>query len=436
VSTHVPSFTEPADRPTAPAWLLPTIIRFPRAGSEGAQRTATESLFEHTEVWGAFPADAGREQLVDELVRCKLTGRGGGHFPVARKWRGVMATAGGGYAVANGAEGEPLSAKDAALLQTRPHLVLDGLQLAAIATRAEHSVIWLHAGATATRASLAKAIAERRVAGLPGPHIQLITGPDRYLTGESSAVVNALSGGPPLPTFRRKHSSESGVNGAPTLLHNVETLARIAAIARGLDPTGHVERGGIPSALFTVLTPTGRTVTEIRPDTTLGQLVNSHVAETPQAVLLGGYGGNWVPWAEFQAIPASEPAAQLQGRSTGAGIVAPLPTDGCGIAETGRILEYLADSSARQCGPCLFGLRAVADLVSALARGELGRADRKRLERYRAEIDGRGGCHHPDGAMRLLASMFTTFAVEVDLHLRRGPCRADTGPRLIPVPSA
>lgn len=427
--------------PEPPVWLLPAITRFPRHGSEGAQRSSTETFDAHIATWGPLTAWAtplspeSVTELVAEIAAAQLTGRGGGHFPAARKWQAVIAAGPGGVVVANGAEGEPLSAKDAALLQTRPHLVLDGLQLAALATGAENAYIWLHAGAHATETSVRHAIVERLAAGLPGPRIELRTGPEHYLSGESSAVMQALSGGPALPAFRRVPGAACGVQGRPTLLHNVETLARIAVIARGLDASGTQPHGGIRSSLVTVITREGRTVTEVRPAASLAEVVTTHVPNVhSQAVLLGGYGGSWVPWATFTSIAAHELSARAVGLSIGAGILAPLSDISCGVSETARIVDYLADSSARQCGPCLFGLRSVADLINSLAAGDLSRSDRRNLTRYLSEIAGRGGCHHPDGAIRLINSMLTTFGEDVDSHLRKGRCRHGSPRPSIPVP--
>jgi NADH:ubiquinone oxidoreductase subunit F (NADH-binding) len=94
----------------------------------------------------------------------------------------------------------------------------------------------------------------------------------------------------------------------------------------------------------------------------------------------------------------------------------------CGLHETARVIDYLAEQSARQCGPCEFGLRAVADGVAALAEGRRD-GDRERLVRWASEIRGRGACHHPDGAVRFVLSALSVFAREIGEH-RDGRCAA------------
>ena len=409
-----------------------------------------DSLRRHTSWYGPLPTtDRPVADLVAELDAVALAGRGGAHFAVARKWRS-MAAREGGVVVANGAEGEPASAKDAALLQHRPHLVLDGLACAAAAVGADRTVLWLHEGASATRDAVTRAMTERRSAGIRGPVVELATGPDSYLTGESSAVVRALSGGPALPAFRRVPATVSGIGGRPTLVHNVETLARVALVARG-GRTGYHD-----TTLVTVVAEGHRTVLEVDPSTTVEQAVAAAVATAsdgdprttvgrtgsataPQAVLLGGYGGTWLPWSQAARLPLQHQALKEAGAGLGAGIVVPLPADACGLVETAGVLDYLAGSSARQCGPCLFGVRAIADQLLELAQGDGGRGNLRRLRRFAAEVEGRGGCHHPDGAVRLLLTAMTTFEADLSAHARHGRClhRDDpfAAPVVLPVPA-
>ena len=368
--------------------------------------------------------------LVAELDAVALAGRGGAHFAVARKWRST-ASRDGGVVVANGAEGEPASAKDAALLQHRPHLVLDGLACAAAAVGATRTVLWLHEGASASHSAVSRALTERRSAGLR-ERVEVVTGPEHYLSGESSAVVRALSDGPALPAFRRVPATVSGIGGGPTLVHNVETLARVALVARG------GRDGYRDTTLVTVVAEGRRTVLEVDPRSTVEQVV-AVGGVAPQAVLLGGYGGTWLPWTAAAQLPLHHQALRDAGAGLGAGVVVPLPADACGVVETAGVLDYLARSSARQCGPCLFGLRAIADQLLELAQGEGGRGNLRRLRTFAAEVEGRGGCHHPDGAVRLLLSAVTTFEADLSAHSRHGRClhRDDpfAAPVVLPVPA-
>jgi NADH:ubiquinone oxidoreductase subunit F (NADH-binding) len=130
----------------------------------------------------------------------------------------------------------------------------------------------------------------------------------------------------------------------------------------------------------------------------------------------------------------NQPALRAAGASLGAGVLAPLPVDRCGLAETARVLRFLAASGARQCGPCLFGLPVLAGAVDRLARGEPRRGDLRDLDRWAAEVHGRGGCHHPDGAVTLLRSALDVFADDVARHRRGMPCAGADASPLLPIP--
>jgi NADH:ubiquinone oxidoreductase subunit F (NADH-binding) len=394
------------------------------------------ALLHHLAVYGPRPDARGRggDALLWAVEEVDLTGRGGGHFPVAAKWRAALDAGGGGLVVANCAEGEPASAKDATLLQLRPHLVLDGLALAAETLGSRQAVVWLHQGDSAAIGAVRAALAERRAVlghAMEGLDIRVALGPDRYLTGESSAVVSALSGGPALPFLARRPAAVQGVGGRPTVIHNAETLARVALLARsGADPE-------LDGPLLTVVGPDRRAVVPAQPGETFDRLVRRSgvVPHQPAAVLLGGYGGQWSTWSELAPLEVSQAAARSVGRSLGAGVVAPIGPGVCGLSETARVMAYLAESSARQCGPCLFGLPDLAGLTVRLADGRAGPGDVRRLVRLAAQVSGRGACHHPDGAVQLLRSALLTFEPDVRHHLARGRCAGADRPPTLPLPA-
>jgi NADH:ubiquinone oxidoreductase subunit F (NADH-binding) len=393
--THTPVLL-PAEGPADPAERSLAI--------PGPERHAS-----HVRTLG--PCPAGGPGLVDVVAAAELTGHGGAHVPSALKWRAVLAGSGPLTLVANAAESEPVAAKDGTLVRQRPHLVLDGLQLAAQALGAVRAVVWLHGDDVGAARTLRAAIAERPPA--PGtPALEVLTGPVHYLAGEASAITRAvLTGGPALPTARRPV-----VPGAPrALVHNAETLARLALLARGLDPSG--------TRLLTVLGE-GRAVVEVDSRTTLAHvLVDLGWTEAPQAVLLGGYGGQWARWGEVAHLPVDEASFRRAGLSLGAGVVVPIGAWVCGVRQAAAAARYLASMSARQCGPCVFGLPALAGTISALAEGEVGPGVQALLDDA-GVVEGRGACHHPDGATRMLASAVRTFAGDLAAHAAGRPCDA------------
>jgi NADH:ubiquinone oxidoreductase subunit F (NADH-binding) len=179
------------------------------------------------------------------------------------------------------------------------------------------------------------------------------------------------------------------------------------------------------TTLLTVLTAEDRSVIEVPSSTPLRAAVAStgcSEGAPPTAVLLGGYGGMFAPWSEVAEIDVDEPAMRRAGRTLGAGIVAPLPAQVCGVAETARIAGYLASSSARQCGPCMFGLASLADSLGVLRAGSARRGELRRLAADLEAVRGRGACHHPDGVTRLVASALETFQGDFAEHADGRPC--------------
>ncbi len=406
------AITDPTRRGAAHAdGLLPGSVCFVDGQEAPVSSPGAEDLPAHELRFGRRPHPVGLagDELLLDLERSELAGRGGGHFPVAAKWRSVLAAGGDGVVVGNGAESEPLSAKDAALMQVRPHLVLDGLACAAAACGAADTVLWLHESDHGSRRALARAITERRDRGETAPRVVLAA--EHYLSGESSVIVSALSGGPALPQFHRRPATEHGVNGRPTLVHNVETLARIGLVARGI---------WLRTRLATVAVGQQRTVVEIGEDEPLRTALTRAGHRDPvQAVLLGGFGGRWRHGDELDSLTTDH---RDGARAFGAGILMPIGPYDCGLTRTAAIVDYLARSSARQCGPCLFGLRSVADLVAEIVSGKAGRRGAARLQLFLGEIAGRGACHHPDGAVNLVASAVTVFAQDLQHHRRTGRC--------------
>jgi len=394
------------------------------------------SLAEHIGRYGLLPSSSGdrpdRQALIGEVERSGLTGRGGAAFPTARKLAAVAAQA-APVVVANGTEGEPASAKDKVLLARSPHLVLDGAVLAAAMVGARQAVVVVH---QSVREILDQAVAERRRAGLDRVRIRLVTGADRFVGGEASAVVHWIERGVPAPTLTPPRLSERGLGGKPTLVQNVETLAHLALVARygasWFRALGTAREPG--TMLVTILGAVNEPcVHEIAIGTPVGEVLSlAGGASAPlQALLLGGYFGRWAGASEAVPLPFSTAGLAPLGAGPGAGLIAALPADACGLAETARVVRYLADESAGQCGPCLFGLDAVAGEVQRLADGRT--SSLATLRRWLGQVDGRGACRHPDGTVGLIRSALTVFAAELDQHAQ-GWCCATRRGAVLPVP--
>jgi NADH:ubiquinone oxidoreductase subunit F (NADH-binding) len=229
------------------------------------------------------------------------------------------------------------------------------------------------------------------------------------------------------------------VNRRPTLIDNVETLAHLALIARyGPDWFRTVGRPDAPGTTLVTLSGAVRTpgVYEVPMGLPLGDMLNiaGGPAQPLAAVLLGGFFGSWLPWDQAMAVPFAKGDLAALGAGPGAGVLVALPRDACGLAETARVMDYLASQSAQQCGPCRFGLPAVAEDFAELAWGHPDVALLKRLEGRVGLLAGRGACRHPDGASRLAATALRVFAQDLRHHVESGPCPASSRQPVLFVP--
>jgi NADH:ubiquinone oxidoreductase subunit F (NADH-binding) len=415
----------------APRTRAKTVARLlPPAGT-------TPSLADHLTRHGRLPSLRGESAaLIAEVEASGLRGRGGAGFPTHVKLRAV-ASGREPVVVANGVEGEPASHKDALLLSINPHLVLDGAAAAAAAVGARRIVIAVGREAASAHASVAAAIAEREASG-ERVRFELAAPPERFVAGEETALVQWLNGGPAKPAFVPPRPFERGVDGRPTLVQNVETLANIALIARyGSDWHRELGTQAEPgSMLVTLGGAVGRPgITELAAGTSMRTVLErgDGLRERPQALLVGGYFGTWVRAGAVLDAPLSDAGLRPLGAALGARSIAALPSTRCGLAETARIADYLARESAGQCGPCVFGLRAIADALTSLANGRSAATSVKRLRRLSPQVTGRGACAHPNGATRMVESALEVFSDEVAHHLS-GHCTAPHGEALLPVP--
>ncbi|WP_235010237.1 NADH-ubiquinone oxidoreductase-F iron-sulfur binding region domain-containing protein [Mycobacterium sp. 3519A] len=348
-------------------------------------------------------------ELISAVDAAGLRGRGGAGFSAGRKIASVNGNK--SVVVANGAEGEPLSRKDAVVLTRAPHLMLDGLELAAGAVGATKVYLYVptHVVATAERA-----LSERRAAKINRHNVTVVEAPNTFVAGEESALVRRIEGGPALPRDRKVVTAVSGVRRKPTLVNNVETLAQMALISRfGPDWFRSVGAADNPGSMLVTLSGAiaNPGVFEVPTGAVLADVIEQHGATDPttvRAVLVGGYHGTWVTGHALGNTPVS-----------GTGIVHALGGRECGLDRTAMIAEYLAGQSARQCGPCLNGLPRLAYLLNELASDRAQNTHIREIRRLVDLVDGRGSCRHPDGTARLIRSALTTFADDIDHHRHR-----------------
>ncbi len=359
----------------------------------------------HRATFGPVPT---RAHLTADLDASGLTGRGGAGFPTARK---LAAMGPGGSVIANGSEGEPMSDKDATLLEVAPHLVIDGLLATAAAVGARRTAIVVK---EKHEELVRRALDERKDARRIEVHIA----PDRFIAGEASAVVNLVGRGEAVPTDRTVRLTESGLRRRPTLVQNIETLAHVALIARyGSAWFGTVGTADAPgSRLLSLCGDVPQpTVIEAAGGITIAEALEAVGADPARmrAVLVGGYHGAWVDRSHF-GTALSDAALRPYGAAVGAGVLMALADGRCGLRATAVITDYLAEQTAGQCGPCVNGLPALAGAVRTVATRRLG--DPRTVLTLAGTVDGRGSCHHPDGTARFVRSSMQVFSDELAAH--------------------
>lgn len=351
------------------------------------------------------------EELVDRCRALDLRGRGGAGFPLADK----LASMGRGRTtvVVNASEGEPASHKDATLVRLVPHLVLDGAVAVARALGAREVHLVTGPDSSAVRAALAERSDRLRFSVHEAAEV--------FVAGQSSAVLELISGRPNLPVTTWQPAARSGLRGRPTLLSNAETFA-VAGLLALLGPD-EVRRHGTPlEPGTTLLTIDGdrpdRRVVEVELGTRWDAVLPAERLASP--VLLGGYHGTWAPAGALADLAVSRRSLADAGLSLGAGVV--LPADRrCPVRRTAELVDYLAAQSARRCGPCLNGLPALAAAFRAVVDGHPRLHEVRRLAGL---VEGRGACAHPDGTARLVRSLLVACPEEVDAHLA-GRCDAE-----------
>jgi NADH:ubiquinone oxidoreductase subunit F (NADH-binding) len=370
------------------------------------------------------------EAVIDEVAKSGLRGRGGAGFPTGEKWRAIRTTGTGDrYVVANGAEGEPATFKDRALLRTNPYQVLEGLAIAAHAVGARRAYLGLKEAFSPEAARVRAALAEMGEAGALGPApIHLVLGPDLYLFGEETGLEEVVEGRPPLPRVARPFMFglfASPPNENPTLINNVETLANVPHIlangpdwlrANGTDASpgtmvfticGDVRREGVFE--LPLGTPLRFLVEELGGGAADGRTVKAIFPGASNTVLTPG---------ELD-VPLDFDAMRAIGSGLGSAGFAVFDDSAC-IVEAARLSSrFLSIESCGQCPACKLGTGATTELLTDLQEGRAaGGTLEAILVRAKGSTDGQK-CALPTGESLLIQSLVQVFAEEFRAHVGR-----------------
>lgn len=367
---------------------------------------------------GGYQSLTDSDALLEEVDRSGLLGRGGAAFPLAVKLRTVRDAGRAGrrtVVLANGEEGEPASVKDRWLLRNRPHLVLDGVRLAARIVNADSAFVYVsdpHA-AHAVRTALTAVPSD-------GVAVSVVTVDPGYVAGEETAAVRAVNGGPAKPTDKPPRPFQEGVGGQPTLVSNVETLANLPFILKhGSDTYRLTGTSASPGTFLATVTGAGRAAAlyELPHGASVADLLVLHgvSADAVTGVLMGGYFAGLLNRAVLDATLDHETMRAL-GSGLGCGAVAIL-TDDCPVAVAAAVLAYFDRENADQCGSCFNGTAAMSAVAAALRDGVATVEDLARLERWSVVLRGRGACATLDAATNVAATLLKQFSEDVARHV-------------------
>jgi NADH-quinone oxidoreductase subunit F len=372
--------------------------------------------------------------VITEIADADLRGMGGAGFPTHRKWAPVAAAPDGDkYIICNGNEDEPGTFKDRFLLEHTPHQVIEGALIAAVATRANHVVLYVNPHQTEALAVIREAVqqwrAHRLLAAIEqrlGDLLSLGVVPSSglYIGGEETAVIASVEGGFPFPRRKPPFPAEQGVHGAPTIVNNTETLAHVPGILRhGAQWYRNLGEGDatgtkLYSLSGDVLRPG---LYELPMGTRLETLIFEHGGGMLQdkefkAVFTGGPSNTLLTRRDLDVALDFDSVRQRQSRlGTGAMIVV---SEGTSIVrKVAEYVNFFAQGSCGQCPPCKGGTFQLMRLLNRLDTGRGVRADLDALENLCRILPGSGRCGLIDGAVTVVESSINQFRGEYEALL-------------------
>jgi NADH:ubiquinone oxidoreductase subunit F (NADH-binding)/(2Fe-2S) ferredoxin/Pyruvate/2-oxoacid:ferredoxin oxidoreductase delta subunit len=381
------------------------------------------------------------EQVIEQVRRSGLRGRGGGGFPAARKWQTVRdAIDEPKYVVVNCDEGDPGAFMDRALMEGNPHSVLEGLAIAAYALGSHEGFIYVRAEYPLAVENAGIAIWQAEHYGLLGDSImgsgfgfkvKIHRGAGAFVSGESSALMTAIEGrvGEPRPKY--VHTSEKGIWSKPTCLNNVETLANVPiVINKGADwYSGIGTAGSKGTKIFSLVGKVNNTgLVEVPMGIPLRDIVFEIGGGVPggkklKAVQTGGPSGGCLPERLLDAGVDYDELARL-GSMMGSGGMIIMDEDTCMVDTARYFLDFLAEESCGKCTPCREGIRQMLSLLTGICEGRGKDGDIELLQELSVVIKETSLCALGATAPNPVLTTIQYFRDEYEAHIRDRRCPA------------
>ena len=426
-----------------------------------AERISSLEQYLATDTGGQGAARAqelGPAATIDTVLRSGLRGRGGGGFPTGRKWSGIAARHDGtSYVVCNGAEGEPGTFKDRALIRSNPYQLVEGVMIAAFATRAAGAYICLKASFEQEVQAVTRAVQEFQTAGYCNDcTVTVVAGPDEYLFGEEKAMLEVIEGKPPLPRWFAPHEhglfaaspqlgweamprppagAVSGPN--PTLVNNVETLSNVPHIlARGADwfrSMGTEESPGtvVATVVGDVVAPD---VGEIEMGATLRSVIDAVGSGLPEGrtvkAVFSGVANPVITAAQLDVPVSYEGFAAIGSGMGAAGFIVHDDTT-CMVDAAYRFSRFLSIESCGQCPPCKIGSGQITQHLQRIETGNGSDDDLIGIGGWIERVTDGNRCYLAVEEQVMVSSILRAFSEEFAEHVERHACPR---PRRLPIP--
>jgi NADH-quinone oxidoreductase subunit F len=384
------------------------------------------------------------DELVEEVKKSGLRGRGGAGFATGLKWSFLpKESAKPRYLCVNGDESEPGTFKDRMIMEVSPHLLVEGVIIASYATKVHHAFIYVRGELLQAGLQVERAVREAAEAGFIGKDILgsgfdlAITvhhGAGAYICGEESALLESLEGKRGYPRLKPPFPAVVGLYGGPTVINNVETLATLPAIARhgaevyaayGTEKSkgtrvyclsGHVNRPGNYEAPLGV--PLRTLIEDLGGGMRDGRTVKAIIPGGSSAPILGG---------DKLDLPLDYEAVAAAGSMLGSAGVIVLDDQTCIVAATLRMSEFYRDESCGKCTPCREGTFWLVQLLERLEAGDGRESDIDLLLDICDNIAGKAFCPLGDGATSCIVSSIKLFRDEYIHHVREHACLVGPG---------
>ncbi len=384
--------------------------------------------------------DMAPEEIIDEVKKSGLRGRGGGGFPTGVKWATCRKQKGERYAICNADEGDPGAYMDRSLLEGNPHSVLEGMIIGAFAIGSNEGYVYVRHEYPLAVKNFSKALESARELGLLGKNI-LGTGFDfdifisrgggAFVCGESTALMASLEGNPGRPRAKYIHSVEKGFRQNPSMLNNVETWANIPMIINnGADWYSSIgterSKGTKIFSLVGKVMNTG--LVEVPMGTSLRTIIydiGGGILKKKKfkAVQTGGPSGGCIP-EQFLDLGIDFDELTKVGSMMGSGGMIVMDQDTCMVDISRYFVEFLKDESCGQCNPCREGIKRMLEILTDICEGHGKGGDIELLEELGDMIQKFSLCGLGTTAPNPVLSTILYFRDEYEAHIKDKKCPA------------